>query len=314
MGAWGNKLYENDTALDVKDQFEEQISLGKNAEDITQQLISDFDCEMDAPLSQLVFWLALADTQWNWGRLQPDVKDRALCCIKEYETENPAISAVQRNELDRLQSKLLSPQPHSKKPVKKRIYRCKWKKGDVFAYKLESNLAKEVGLWGQFFLIQKVSERSWYPGHIIPIAYVKITKEKRLPTSVEEYNSLEYVQTWFTRYEERFFPIDMTNPQEDIAKKSKIDYKVDAFGFLPQYRIALLSTSARVIPGKLIYVGNFCDAAPPAGEFIPHVKENIAVVSWGKSGENFENVLIKRYCGHNLRGFEIYANRNGETL
>ena len=151
MGAWGDKLYENDTALDVKDQFEEQISLGKNAEDITQQLISDFDCEMDAPLSQLVFWLALADTQWNWGRLQPDVKDRALCCIKEYETENPAISAVQRNELDRLQSKLLSPQPHSKKPVKKRIYRCKWKKGDVFAYKLESNLAKEVGLWGTIF-------------------------------------------------------------------------------------------------------------------------------------------------------------------
>lgn len=124
---------------------------------------------------------------------------------------------------------------------------------------------------------------------------------------MEEYNQLEYVQTWFTRFEERFFPINMANPQKDIAEKSKIHYEVDAFGFLPQYRVTLLSTSTKVIPAKLVYLGNFLNAIPPKGEFVPHIKDNISTVSWGKLGEDFEVTMIHRYCGHNLRELKIYS-------
>jgi len=63
MGTWGDKLYQNDTTLDVKDQFEEGISSGKDTEEITRQLINDFSCLMDDPLQGVLFWLALADTQ-----------------------------------------------------------------------------------------------------------------------------------------------------------------------------------------------------------------------------------------------------------
>lgn len=96
---------------------------------------------------------------------------------------------------------------------------CPWNIGDVFEYRIESELAKSRGLYGKYFLVQKVDETTWYPGHIIPIVYVKIATE--LPRSLEEYNRLEFVQTSFSYYEERFWPVDMNCPEKDIAQKSK---------------------------------------------------------------------------------------------
>ena len=172
------------------------------------------------------------------------------------------------------------------------------------------DLAKARGLYGRYFLVQKIDEDIWYPGHVIPIVYVKITRDVSIPSNVEEYNQLEFVQTWFTKYEDRFWPIDMRRPQEDIAEKSKINYQVDEYGFLPQYRAKLLNTSKRVIPAKLIYVGNFANAAWPQKEFIPHSKENIVTVPWKQFHETFETKLIKRYCEHNLRELSIYADKS----
>ena len=38
MGAWGAGLYENDTALDVKDEFEKLFNDGKGVQEITDGL------------------------------------------------------------------------------------------------------------------------------------------------------------------------------------------------------------------------------------------------------------------------------------
>lgn len=171
-------------------------------------------------------------------------------------------------------------------------------------------MAKEKGLYGRYFLIQKIDEGVWHPGHIVPIVYVKITRDTSLPSNIEEYNQSEYVQTWFTKYEDRFLPIDMSRPQEDIAEKSKINYQVDEYGFLPQYRAKLLNTSKKVIPAKLIFVGNFANAVRPRNEFTPYSKENIMPVAWRQFDETFETKMIKLYCGHNLRELNIYKKNN----
>lgn len=303
MGMWGFKLYQNDTSLDVKDTFEDLFRSGKSVQDITDKLTEDYKSIMGDADEEPLFWWALADTQWNLGVLMPRVKEKALFWIEKSRSTLPS----QFMDPSDLKAKLLSPQPPAKKLRKRRIYKCQWKLRDVFAYQLESDLAKERGLYGRYFLIQKVDEGVWYPGHIVPIIYVKITNDSRLPTNVEEFNKLEYVQTGFSRYEERFWPIDMTRPQEDIAEKSKLNYQVDEFGFLPRYRIELLNTSQKVIPANLIYVGNFANAIPPQKEFVPHSKQNIAPVSWSKFGETFETKMIKWYCGHNLRELSIYT-------
>lgn len=308
-------LFQNSTSQDVKDEFEELYNAGKRVQDITDSLIENFSGTLSDIDEEPLFWLALANTQWNLGVLQPDVKEKALYWIDKGSAiliNQPlamSVNVERNNALGALRAKLLSSQPPTKKAAKKRIYKCQWTIGDVFAYKLESDLAKERNLYGRFFLIQKVDESVWYPGHIVPIVYVKITPNTNLPSSVEEYNQLEYVQTWFTKYEDRFLPIDMRRPQEDIAEKAQKDYQVDDYGFLPQYRVILLNTSKRVIPSNLIYVGNFANAVCPQKEFIPHTKENIVTASWKQFDESFETKMIKRYCGHNLRQLSMYGNR-----
>ena len=316
MGLWGYELYQNDISLDVKDEFEELFDAGKTVQDITDKLTEDYRDIMGDIDEEPLFWFALADTQWNLGVLLPSVKEKALYWIDKYrdifncQTIGMSAKMKRKKVLDDLQEKLLSSQPPLKKRVKKRIYKCQWKIGDVFAYQMESDLAKEKGLYGRYFLIQKVDEGVWYPGHIVPIVYVKITRDTNLPSNTEEYNQLEYVQTWFTKYEERFWPIDMSRPQEDLAEKTKLNYEVDEYGFLPQYRIMLLNISKKAIPSKLIYLGNFIHADCPRNEFIPHSKNNISPVFWKKFDETFETKMIKLYCGHNLREFSIYKNKN----
>ena len=151
MGIWGSELYQNDTSLDVKDEFEELYRTGDTVQDITKKMIDEYKSIMGDIDEEPLFWMALADTQWDLGVLMPFVKEKALYWLKKdsglFDRQSIDVSAKEkrRNALEALQTKLLSPQPAVKKPVKKRIYKCQWKLGDVFAYKLESSLAKERG-------------------------------------------------------------------------------------------------------------------------------------------------------------------------
>lgn len=311
MGAWGAKLYENDTALDVRDRFDD-LQKGKTVREITNELIGEYANELDDIYCAPTFWFALADTQWNLGKLLPEVKEQALAWIKKggdlsvWQEENQALAITREKVLRELSQKLNSPLPPEKKISQHRIYKCEWKIGDVYAYQLESELAKEKGLFGRYFLIQKVDEGIWHPGHIVPIVYVKITKDEKLPACTMDIDQLEFVQTWFTKYEDRFLPIDGIRPNEDIAEKSKIKYEVDNFGFLPQFRVVLLNTSKKIIPTKLVFIGNYHNIALPKGEFIPHDKNNITTVHWENLNETFETRLIKKYCSFNLRESKIY--------
>ena len=185
----------------------------------------------------------------------------------------------------------------------------KWNVGEVYAYKIESDLGKENGLFGQYFLIQKVAEAQMSPRITAPIVYIKITKDGTLPADLDEYNRLEYVQTWTTKYEERFWPYDFSRLEEDIAEKSKLRYEVDEYGFLPQFRALLLLARGKQIPPDLVYVGNFPDAVRPSKEFIPHVNANYRMIGWKKNSEIFDMVIIKAYCGHNLRTLKIYQRK-----
>lgn len=315
MGVWGHNIYDNDIAQDVKATFEKMLHDGMTAEEITDRLTKAYSDVIDDPIDGQAFWFALADTQWEYGVLIPTVKLKALFRIDsdrvmdELQQTESVKEGSRRKILDELKAKLLSPMPQAKKTKTRKGYVCNWKYGDVYAFLLESDYAKEKGLHGRYALVQKVDEEIWYPDRVVPIVYVKLTPDANLPKTAEEFDHLEFVQTSFTRYERRFWPIDMRRPEEDIAEKSKLSYEVDEYGFLPEYRIILLNTSARVIPKKLIYVGNYEKSVRPEKEFIPHDNVNLNAVSWGRNGEEFEEIVIKKYCGHNLRQLDIYVSR-----
>ena len=322
MGAWGAKLYQDDVAQDIRDRFKDQLRRGKSSEEVTQELIKGYSYMIDDPDDGPVFWFALADTQWNLGKLLPEVKKQALLWldkggdVRRWEAENPKQAIIRKKVLEELQQKLNSLQPPEKKISQYRLYTCEWKIGDVFAYQLESDLAKEKGLFGRYFLIQKVDEETWHPGHVFPIVYVKITSDERLPTSVKEYDELEYVQI----VSSEFYPSLVGLPPDYLSltkeefwkimeeKKASLDY--DEYGRLPQFRIILMNTSKRVIPSKLVFIGNFLSASPPNKEFVPHDKVLIPLSSW----KNFEQQHIDRYYGNNLKQYKFYRTISQESL
>lgn len=306
MGSWGVGLYQNDTAIDVREYYVDQLHRGKNGEQITAEMLEVFsDCLNDKDEAP-VFWLALADTQWKLGRLEEHVKQMALSCLDSDGILEPWEKQKDKQKRQQVllsvKNSILSPQPPQKVIKQYKLYQCTWKIGDVFAYKLESEYAKEKGFFGRYLVLRKVDEGTWHPGHTTPIMHVKLTKDEAIPCCREEYDSLEYIQTGVTQFQDRFNPIDHSRFKEDILEKNKLTYEVDEYGLLPEFMIHLITTSKRIIPKKLIFIGNFNDCRAPEKEFVPHSKHNIATTTW----KNIEEDIVKRYIRYNKRQSEIY--------
>lgn len=149
MGAWGPGLYSDDVTEDVRGIYVDKLHRGKNGEQASKEMIAEFEWawsdEDDAP----VFWFAMADMQWNYGRLQEEVKKKALYYLNDmknlqrWEYENLKMSEKRKQVLNELRKKLNTLQPPEKKVSQYRLYHCQWKVGDMYAYQLEGEYAKE---------------------------------------------------------------------------------------------------------------------------------------------------------------------------
>lgn len=309
MGAWGANLYQDDVALDVKDEYKDNLRRGKTNEETMQEIIDKYQELLEDEEDRGVFWLALADTQWNLGRLDDQVKEQALEIIelgtdlKRWEV-NEKLYNKRKEILEKIKEKLLSPQPEEKRMPKYRTYKCEWENGDVFAYQLKSEYAKEQGLEDRYLIIQKIDEIDWYPCSTIPLVRVKITEDKTIPKTEKEIDELEYIQTWFTSYERRFAGFSALRPLKDQIKG--MSFNTDEYGLLPEYMVSIVITSKNMTKGKLTYLGNYTNITPPQNEFIPICKDNFPKILW----KDFEERLMEMYFGHNKRNLEVYQRRN----
>ena len=245
MGCWGTSLYSNDTACDIRGDYVDLLKRGNTNEAATQTLIENnrdvLTDEEEAPL----FWFALADTQWNYGRLLPQVKEQALHYLENREAElqrwedsgDARLTAAWNHTLDTLQEKLNKPQPPEKKVYRYRLYQDKWALGDVFAYRFTSEYSKEQGFYGQYVIFRKVSESYWYPGHIVPVVEFYCWIGKEIPQLSEIYTK----------------PIMPTVYEPPYRGKNR-------------YLYCLLSTSNKVIPkGNLTWLEN-----RPGDDLVPY--------------------------------------------
>lgn len=270
MGAWGAKLYEDDTALDVKDRFDD-LRKGKTVDEVTKELIDEYSCAMDDIYCAPAFWFALADTQWNLGRLLPEVKEQALSWLDRggdlsiWQEENPTLAITREKALRELRQKLNSPQPPQKKISQYRLYKCEWKIGDVFAYQFNSDYAKENGFFKKYIYFVKVEERLWHPGHIVPTVYF-YKKVDDVLTSINSLSNVEYIPQFYK-------PIAYEN-NPDIKKL---------------YVLTLLNTSSKVIPkNQLSFLGNIGNVKRVENEDLnPH--------SYSVSWKRFETYMIDNF-------------------
>lgn len=279
MGAWGTFLYANDTTCDIREEYIDKLKRGKTNEEATQELIEQ-NREIQGDVEEEpLFWFALADTQWNYGKLLPSVKERALFFLEKSEELDRWRDAGEKKlnawiqTLTKLKKKLDTPMPKEKKISKYNFYQCEWNLGDVFAYKFCSEYSKEKNFRGRYVVFRKVSEDTYWPGHIVPVVQVYNWVGEAIP-------QLEKIKAEGLLVQ-NFMP-------ETLLYKPKMERK---------YSIRLIATSAKEIPNKNItFIGNLSgdDLIPFQGH--DYLTDYISV-GWDGKGYNnsFEKFIIDRY-------------------
>ena len=61
MGTWGPKLYEDDLAEDIKNEYEELLEKGKNNKEAIEDIYQIYKEEIEDSEEKSVFWMVLAD-------------------------------------------------------------------------------------------------------------------------------------------------------------------------------------------------------------------------------------------------------------
>lgn len=131
--SWGVRLYENYAAEAVRDDWLDRIRLGASPRAATNEAIEA--CRAcDDPAN---VWIALADTQWTWGRLEARVLKEARRALKagpdlERWTDPKEIAARTR-VLEQVAARLAK-RPPAPKPIKVVGETLDWKVGQLWAY------------------------------------------------------------------------------------------------------------------------------------------------------------------------------------
>ena len=233
-----NKLNLDDVAGDVAAKYVEMLTCESDSDkvldNITKYFCSEVDDQDDAPL----FWISLANVQWNYGRLDEATKEKALFHIKcGLDNENGQNEWIYRvggkTILEKVLVKLTSEQPDCKTIRKKKKYICPWKNGDVYAYKMNSEDAIREGKQGQYLFFVKIADSEMHDGNIVPIVYMYHIMSKEL-LNIQQIVMVTYIpQFWVP----------------EVYKKNT--------GRKPLVRLMIETTSERAVPERqLIFLGN----------------------------------------------------------
>ena len=269
MGTWGPKLYEDDLAEDIKNEYEELLEKGKNNKEAIEDIYQIYKEEIEDSEEKSVFWMVLADILYKNKNLTKFVKEKALKEIELGENlerwKNEASEEdyiIRKKEIEKLKKKLDSYQEceknaetknkSTKKISKNNIF--EWKIGDTYAYKIQDSKFE-----GQYFILRKVQDCMYnnntrYQSAII---YVQITTDKKVPKYQEEIDKLEYII---------------------IGNEGNVKH---------EYRMQLYQIP-RKINEKLVYVGNFKNVITPKDEYIETEQLNI----WLHSFKDIEYLII----------------------
>jgi Domain of unknown function (DUF4259) len=146
MGTWGTGLFSNDTACDIRDFYRERIENGVEGAEATRLTVEKFRSYLDDPEEGAVLLLALAVTQSKIGRLDPDIRRRALAALDGgadlavWERENPKLLGRRRAALDKARAQLTGVQPPPKRLRPPARPSCGLVAGDILALDLPNGL------------------------------------------------------------------------------------------------------------------------------------------------------------------------------
>lgn len=161
MGAWGTGLYQDDVACDIKEEYINRLKIGQSNLEATQELINNNIEYINDMEDRSIFWFALADTQWRYGRLLPKVKEEALKHIKsgadlERWQDDRKQYEKRKFELNRLEERLNSAQPLEKKVSKLVLTKANWEVGDILLYQIKNEKLKDSKWYNKYILLRVI--------------------------------------------------------------------------------------------------------------------------------------------------------------
>jgi hypothetical protein len=115
LGVWGTDLFSDDVACDLRDHYRELLEDGVEDGAATQLTVDKFRAYLEEPDG--VALLALAVTQSKLGRLERDIRDRALAVIDRgadlemWERDNRKLLPKRRAMLEKVRAQLTGQQP-----------------------------------------------------------------------------------------------------------------------------------------------------------------------------------------------------------
>ena len=233
-------------AMDTYESFRHECVVEEAVEKTIDELYdSDPDCEP-------FFWLGLASAQMRKHELIPRVAEEAEKSIDgaqaRYAEEGCKIPARWvKSFLNRLHDpkNLCTPEktaiiPHVPKP---REYRCAWEIGDIYAYQLTSDAARDAGLYGKYIILRKVGARKNDKACMlmpitVPVVYLSLSDHCEGLAEREALEKLGYLR---------------------ISDR----YRLDRYDYRAQL---IIRSKAMLKRGNLIYIGNCKDVAAPSNE------------------------------------------------
>lgn len=121
MGTYGVGIFQDDIAQDVRADFLNFLRQSHSAEESSKALLDEWSTSIKDSDDGPVFWLALGATQYEYGCLQKEVRERAVAVIDQgLDLGRWTGKSLERRQvvLGELRTKLLGPQPEAKHPRK----------------------------------------------------------------------------------------------------------------------------------------------------------------------------------------------------
>lgn len=174
MGFWSFNLFGNDITNDVKDSYLDLLKQNINDEIVESKLLEEYK-ELFQTDEEPLVWYALADIEWDMGRLSAFVKSKALDFAEEIEGqknlfENEIQFNKWSNTVQKFCQKIQSPMP-SRKVVKPLVefVRNPWNIGDFYAYRLHTEKAKKNNMYNKYIVFKKIGDAEYYDGKIYSV-------------------------------------------------------------------------------------------------------------------------------------------------
>lgn len=191
------------------------------------------------------------------------------------------------------------------------IKRKVWKKWDTFYYKIES---ENKVINNRYLLFVKIDEVQWYEKYSYPVFRVLITKNDKLPTSFEEVNNLEHVQTSQIYWYKRWDSTDLHNVDyyQTIKERCRMKYYPDELNFLKIYPASIVIDGRKNLPDNWHYLGNYPITNFPKDEYIPFSESKIKdnCYYWRTDGRNDIKRMVQNYLNYNLKGIYPELRKN----